>query len=195
MKLSIKPNSPKEIDVSEQPGQQLAFDLLLTCIESRAKYILYSRIEPQEKINMIADLREYSEQINLGNITTDAGLRKIHEYITQEGKSITRSDFIFKTTQYLRLQLGAKRWKSLVDSVANGIQVASNVLITKGGLSNLNRELSTPNIDVFESEHWLVIVVLLALEPTYNEMLLGYEVMVAEQHKGSTVSFTTSVKG
>lgn len=194
MKLpTLNPTPPTPPTYSDQPGQKLAFELLLTCIDSRAKYIMYSRMDPVEKIEMLADIREFTEQINLGNITTEVGLRKLRDYISQEGKSISREDFIYKTTQYLRIQLGEKRWNHLVDSVANGLQVASTQLVAHGGLSILNRELNSPNISVFKSEHWLVTMVLLALEPTYNELLLGYEAMISEQLKGSGVTFTSKI--
>lgn len=147
------------------------FELLEECLNGRINEIIV-KYPPEQALAHLNDFYFYSQNVGLSAMTSPEALTRILHHIQQEGKAPTREDFLFKTTQYLRLRLGSRRWVQLTSDIANGLAIASPPEQGRyEGLSNLNRAINTPRIEQFQADYWLVTYALLAIYPRLTTII------------------------
>lgn len=168
--------APKETPPSPLLAEhQLAFELLRECLRARAEYIVYGAFPLEIKLQLLRDLIGYANHETIGTITDERSLKKFAIWASDDKYAITRIGFLTKATQYLRIQLGDKRWSKLTIDVANGISVLSPSNSATFTFSDLNRSLQKPRPEIFQSDYWLVTAVMLFLDPTYYKELIMLE--------------------
>lgn len=162
--------------ILETPQHQLAFSLLKDYLLFWIKVIQSLPVSATRKVELLRDLRSYPiVHKNIGSITNPTLLPRVIEWLLEPNYVDSRQEFVIKATQYLRVQLGAKRWKALVIDIGEGISITSPKSETNRGFSKLNKELNIPRPETLEEEHWLVIIVMLVLSPDYYTDVLNAE--------------------
>lgn len=165
------------------------FELLEDCVNGRINEIIVMHT-PEQALAHINDFYFYNQNSGLSAMTSPEALNKILHLIQQDGKAPTREDFLFKTTQYLRLRLGADRWRQLTKDIANALAIASPPEQGKhDGLSNLNRSINTPRLEQFQADYWLVTYALLAIYPRLPTLIANaisdFNSAQAKAHRGA----------
>lgn len=168
---------------------QKAFDLVLSCLEHRI-YDICSTGDSEYVNKHLTDMKRFGTSVNIASITESATLRNIIQMMENEEYYISRLDFLMKTMHYLKMQLGADGWNTLLDDIVGSFQIIGSGLAREerdlyAGFSQLNNDLAKLNRVVLECNHWLVPLILLGIHPatlsTINHALMTYNDAFNEQ--------------
>lgn len=124
---------------------------------------------------VIGEMGWLTSHRNIHSIANQDSAKELFEMMVQVQKRRYRWDFISNTLIYLKFRLGTEGWKQVMRDVCNALCTYDQVQVKSVAMSDINRQLTTPDLKLLEANHWLVVVVLYAIYPSTDILLRELE--------------------